>query len=366
MKFTASLYELQKSVQAVQRAVPGSSTMPILLGILIEAKDGKLTFTGNNIELGIRSSCPADIEQEGDIVLPGKLLNDILRKLNDSFVVFEKDDSVDQVKIKAGNAVYWINHMQATDFPALPVHECEFSFSMPSVIFKSITEQVAFAAGEDEARRFLSAVCFDFKGSTLTAVATNTFRLAIKEVNIDSDFSKPEQILIPAKIVSEISRIIDAESEIRISVGKRKIYFEVGTIYIVSRLIDEDYIDYARLIPTQFQTKLVINRNAFLEAIERVSLLSEKAIRFSIQNGVCNILANDPAFGQVNENMAIVQDGKDIDIAINVRYVIDALRAMETEEINVNFIDNIRPVLIKQKDDDRYIQIIMPVKIKEG
>ena len=142
---------------------------------------------------------------------------------------------------------------------------------------------MAFAAGEDEASRFLSAVCFDFKGSTLTAVATNTFRLAIKEVNIDSDFSKPEQILIPAKIVSEISRIIDAESEIRISVGKRKIYFEVGTIYIVSRLIDEDYIDYARLIPTQFQTKLVINRNAFLEAIERVSLLSEKAIRFQFR-----------------------------------------------------------------------------------
>lgn len=366
MKFISPLHELQKNVQAVQRAIPGTSTMPILLGILIEAKEGQLILTGNNIELGIRCSFSVDIEQEGAVVLPGRLFGDIVRKLNSSVVTIQKDNIADQVKVQAGNGVYYINHMQPVDFPALPIHECDFSFSIPAAVFRTLTEQVAFAAGDDESRRFLSSVCLDFKGSTLVAVATNTFRLALKKVNIESDFSKPEQILIPAKILTEVSRIVDSDSEIKVSVGKRKIYFEVGNIYIASRLIDEDYIDYPRIIPSKFQTKLIANRIALLEATERVNLLSEKAIRFSVNDGICNVSANDPALGQANEDVHVLQNGDNMDIAINARYVIDALKSMETEEVEVNLIDSIRPVVIKQKDDDRYIQLIMPVKIKEG
>lgn len=366
MKFTAPIHELQKSIQAVQRAVPGSSTMPILLGVLIEAKEGELILTGNNIELGIRCSIPADVAKEGAVVLPGRLFSDIVRKLNSPVVTVEKDDIADQVKITAGNAVYFINHMQPLDFPALPVHECDFSFSMPTTVFKTLTEQVAFAAGDDETRRFLSSVCLDFKGSVLIAVATNTFRLALKEVNIESDFSKPEQILIPAKTLTEISRIIDSETEIKVSVGKRRVYFEIGNIYIVSRLIDEDYIDYPRIIPSKFQTKVIANRLALLEATERINLLSEKAIKLSLNDGVCHVSANDPTIGQANEDLDVLQKGDNIDIAINARYMIDALRVMETEEVEIHFIDSIRPVVIKQKDDDKYIQLIMPVKIKEG
>jgi DNA polymerase-3 subunit beta len=366
VKFVSPLHELQKSVQAVQRAIPGSSTMPILLGILFEAKNGKLTLTGNNIELGIRCSFPVDIEQEGTVILPGRLFGDIVRKLNNSVVTIQKDDIADQVKIQAGNVVYNINHMQPFDFPALPIHECDFSFTMPTTVFKTLAEQVAFAAGDDESRRFLSSVCLDFKGSTLVAVATNTFRLALKEVNIQSDFSKAEQILIPAKILTEISRIVDFESEIKVSVGKRKIFFEVGNTYIASRLIDEDYIDYPRIIPSKFQTRLLVNRIALLEATERVHLLSDKAIRFSVNDGVCNIMANEPTLGYAKEDVHVAQSGENMDIAMNARYVIDALKSMETEEVEIDLIDSIRPVVIRQKDDTKYIQLIMPVRIKEG
>ena len=353
---------LLESINIVQKAVPSKTTLPILEGILLNSeKNGKLTLVSTDLELGIETSISVDVIEQGSLVVSSRIIGEIVRKLPDADVEIEKKENI--IYIKSENSEFKVLGLYQEEFPQLPSVEKDKGISISSSTLKEMIRQTIFAVSTDEIRPILTGTLMEVNGKNVTMVALDGFRMAVKNTEILSD--ENIKAVIPGKTLAELGKILnDSEETVNIFTSKNQILFQTGETTIISRLLEGEFINYSQLIPEEYKIKIKIQTDKLLDACERAALFardSNNTIRFEINDDIMNIRSNSET-GDVHEELMVAKEGEDIEIAFNPRYFIEALKAINNDEITIEFTTNVSPSIIKPANDSDFLYLILPVR----
>lgn len=376
MKFVIQRDKLMAGIQDVMKAISSRAAIPILTGMKIEAARNGITLTGSDSDISIESYIPAEEDgvfyvediEAGSIILQARYFPDIIRKLPEKTVEIQTDDNLN-VKIRSGNAEFNLNGQDASEYPQLPKLQIEDSFEIPTDLLKGLIHQTTFAVSTMETRPILTGVNIKLEDSKLSFTATDSHRLASKEIPLDNIQVEFSNIVMPGKGLNELYKILDDTAEtVEISATDNLILFRTKHLYFLSRLLDGNYPETSRLIPEEGQTTLYAKTRDLISTIDRASLLAKEernnVVKLSTKDGkIVEITSNSPEVGQVAEEVAI-QDitGEDLTISFSAKYMLEALRAIESEEIVVDFTGAMRPFVIRPKNKEPIIQLITPVR----
>lgn len=376
MKFTIQRNSLMAAVQNVMKAISPRAVIPILSGMKIEANEEGITLTGSDSDISIESFIPAEdngkvnVEniQPGSIVLQARYFPEIVRKLPDNTVDFSVDENL-QIKIVSGKAEFNLVGQSAEEYPNLPRLEPETSFKMPIPLINDMIKQTVFAVSTMETRPILTGVHMKLENNVLTFTATDSHRLAMRKTKIEDTEVEFHNVVVPGKSLSELSKILDdAEEYVEVNVTDNQILFRTKYLSFLSRLLDGNYPETERLIPQDSKTKIRVNTKKLLHTIDRASLLAREdrnnVVRLSTTgNAVVEIFSNSPEIGNVHEEIVVESvEGEELNISFSSRYMIEALRAIEYEEITIDFTGAMRPFILVPTEDDSILQLILPVR----
>ena len=367
MKIITTKSTLLESINVVQKAVPSKTTLPILEGILFDAKGGKLKLTATDLEIGIETVSNVDVIEPGKVVLSSRMVGDIVRKLPDSDIEIETAEG-NFVSIKSEGSKFKIVTLSYDEYPDLPVVKKENGITIKQNVLKDMIKKTIFAVSTDEVRPILTGVLFDVAGKELTMVALDGFRMAVKNNIImnDNDF----KAVIPGKTLSEIGKIInESEDNVNIYFSKNHIQVQIEDIIIVSRHLEGEFINYKQIIPAEYKIKIKVSSNLLMEACDRAALFardsSNNMIKFEINDDMMVIMSNSQN-GDVHEELKVQKEGNDIEIAFNAKYFIDVLKVIESEEITIEFTTNVSPSIIRPVKDEDYLYLVLPARFKKN
>lgn len=376
MRFIIQRDKLMASIQDVMKAVSARAAIPILTGIKIEVNHHGITLTGSDSDISIESFVPAEENgivyleeiEEGSIVIQARYFPDIIRKSPEKTVEISTDSNLN-VTIRSGNAEFNLNGQDADEYPQLPKLQVENSFEIDTTILKGLIHQTAFAISTMETRPILTGVKVSLEDSILNFTATDSHRLASKNIHLEDIDLELSNIVIPGKSLNELYKILnDTEETVEISATNNLILFRTKHLYFLSRLLDGNYPETSRLIPDEGQTTLHANTKDLIQTIDRASLLAKEeqnnVVKLTTkENLMIEITSNSPEVGQVAEEI-LIQDiqGEDLKISFSAKYMLDALKAIESEEISIDFTGAMRPFVIKPKNGEQIIQLITPVR----
>ncbi|WP_101841849.1 DNA polymerase III subunit beta [Halobacillus sp. Marseille-P3879] len=378
MKFSIQREQLMESVQNVMKAISSRTTIPILTGIKLEATANGVKLTGSDSDISIESFIPAEengivyVEniEPGSVVLQAKYFPDIVRKLPQKNVDIESDDKRN-VTIRSGKAEFHLNGQDAEEYPQLPQLHTEDSFELPIDLLKSLIRQTVFAVSSSETRPILTGVHVKLENEELHFTATDSHRLAARRIpleNKDGESNIPA-VVIPGKSLNELNKILaDSDEPIEISVTENQVLFRTKHLYFLSRLLDGNYPETSRLIPDQSKTVVKIDTKELLQSIDRASLLAKEnrnnVVRLITKEGnQIEINGNSPEVGNVVEEVVADEiDGEELKISFSAKYMMDALKAVNYDQVKVEFTGAMRPFLIRPVDDDQILQLILPVR----
>ncbi|MCE4051979.1 MULTISPECIES: DNA polymerase III subunit beta [Bacillaceae] len=375
MKFIIQKDNLVQGVQDVMKAITSRTTIPILTGIKIVATEEGVTLTGSDSDISIESFIPkeendsviVEIQRPGSIVLQAKFFSEIVKKLPTSQVELEVDNL--QTVIRSGKSEFNLNGLDSEEYPHLPQISEENIFKIPTDLLKNIIKQTVFAVSTSETRPVLTGVNWKIENDDLICIATDSHRLALRKAKIDSNTEQSFNIVIPGKSLNELNRILDDHNEpVEIVVTENQILFKAKHILFFSRLLEGNYPDTNRLIPTESKTEIVVNAKEFLQSIDRASLLAREGrnnvVKFStIGEDVIEISSFTPEIGKVVEELISESiQGEELKISFSAKYMMDALKALEGTEVKINFTGAMRPFVINPLNDDSILQLILPVR----
>lgn len=379
MKFVIKRDRLVQAVNEVTRAISSRTTIPILTGIKITVNDEGVTLTGSDSDISIEAFIPlidndeviVEVESFGGIVLQARYFGDIVRRLPDENVQLEVGSNY-QTNIRSGQASFTLNGLDPLEYPKLPEVTDGKQIVLPINVLKNIIRQTVFAVSAIEVRPVLTGVNWIIKNDLLTSVATDSHRLALREIPLEADAPDEYNIVIPGKSLSELSKILDDNSDsIELVIASNQILFKLKDLLFYSRLLEGSYPDTSRLIPTDIKSELVINSKSFLQAIDRASLLAREnrnnVIKLAtLENGQVEVSSNSPEIGNVSERVFSQQfSGEELKISFNGKYMMDALRAFEGDDIVISFAGTMRPFVLRPKDaanPNEILQLITPVR----
>lgn len=363
MKIICTRQNLIQGVATAQRGVSTKNPMPILSGILLMAKDNQLEFKATDLEMGIQCTIPANVQEEGSIVLPAKYLGEIVRKLPDTPIQIETEQGFNAV-IRYGQSEITINGFEAEEFPAFPVPHGNNTFHLPEDELKEILRQILFAASTDENRPVFTGVLIEITEGNLRLVATDTHRLALREEKVN-DILENVSVIIPGKTLNELSRVIGTpDRSVDISLGDNQVIFSMEDTSLVSRLIEGQFPNYRQVIPQGYKTRLRIKTKDLLEALERASLLARvgtQIVRLSLETDKVILFANTEV-GRIHEEVPIFLEGETMQISFNAVYLIDALRAIGSENIYLELTGPLSPGILRPVEGDHYLSLVLPVR----
>ncbi|WP_407306032.1 DNA polymerase III subunit beta [Desulfosporosinus sp. SB140] len=366
MKIFCSKDSLLSGVNAVQRAVSSKNTLPVLSGILISAEQQCLRFAATDLELGIRCEVPAQVEEEGVIVVPAKLFAEVVRKLPDTTITIKEQDG--SITIYYYQSEITLRGYDPEEYPLLPDLIEPVSFSIPTVVFKNMIRQTIFSCAVEENRPVFNGTLLQIEGSNLRLVATDTHRLAYSISEIENPEDASFSGIIPAKTLSEIYRLLRDEDEyLLISFNKTQVVFQFGLIFLVSRLIEGMFPNYKQVIPQTCETKINLSVRNFLEAVERASLLSHdksgaNIIRIKVESTQLRI-DQTTELGKISEQVEISTQGKDVMIAFNAKFLIDALKVIDSDQIMFELSGPYSPGVMRPLDNPNYLYLVLPVRM---
>lgn len=364
MKFTCSKNILLTGITTAQKAVTGKSTMQILQGILINAYDDNLILTSSDKDLSIETIVLADVEENGDIVVDAKLFGDIVRKLpNDTITISTSENN--SLKIVCQKSVFTLTYMNSSDFPEIPRITENTIFKISQKTLRNMIKGTIFATAQDETRPILTGVLFEIRDKKLNMVTLDGYRLALMCENIEDE--NTISAVIPGKTLNEVSKIMDdVEENINITFTPNHILFCIGVTKIISRLLEGEFIKYKSIIPEDFNSKITVNRNEILDCVERASLVGKEGntnlIKLDIQENLMVITSNSQ-LGMVREEVNIILQGQQIQIAFNSKYLLDIFKIMEEEEVIMEFSSSVSPCIIKNIEKDNCIYLVLPVRV---
>lgn len=355
-----------KGLQTVSHLAGKNSNLPILNNVLITADDGIITLTTTNLEIGVSCKIRGKVERKGKCTVQAKLLTDFISLLPKDNVILEYEDN--KLKIECENDKSIINTLNPEDFPLIPKINKELEYVLSINDLKNALKKVSFAVSYDSTRPEISGVLIILENEHATFVGTDSYRLAEKSINT-SKIQSEKHVIIPLNTIQEVSRIInyETENEVKLYIEENQILFEINGIELVSRLIEGSYPDYKQIIPKESKTKAEINTNELTQAIKRTSLFCKPGINdikltFVVEKGefVINSMSD-----QIGESMTTVKaniSGVDNEIVFNYKYILDALSNIDSETMSFEIIDNKTAGIIKTKDDEDYLYIIMPIR----
>lgn len=376
MKFLIQRERLVQSVQDVMKAISSRTTIPILTGIKIIANENGVTLTGSDSDISIESFIPIEENGEeivevivpGSIVLQARYFSEIVKKLPLNTVEIEVQNHFLTI-IRSGKSEFNLNGLDAEEYPRLPQIEKENIFRIPTDLLKNIIRQTVFAVSTSETRPIFTGVNWRVENDNLICIATDSHRLAMRKAKIESEQPSSYDVVIPGKSLTELSKILDDSNElVDIVITENQVLFKTKHLLLFSRLLDGNYPDTSKLIPTDSKTELHVNAKEFLQAIDRASLLAKEAKNHvvkltTLDDGVIEISSNSPEIGKVIEEVqSLSVSGEELKISFNSKYMLDALKALEGTEIKISFTGAMRPFILRVVNDESVLQLILPVR----
>lgn len=366
MKFSCNQKDFSSAVTNVQRAVSTKTNLPALEGILIKAEDGKITLCGYDLEIGITTFIECNVQEKGEIVVSAKLLGDIVRRLPENTVNIETDEKM-IVYINSGKAEYNIVGISSEEYPELPRVEEMEKISINGNIIKSMIKQTVFAISDDLTKPIYTGSLFDIENNMLKIVSVDGFRMAVRQETINSE--QNSKFVVPGKTLSEILKLTsDEENDVEIIIGQRHAVFNIENYSIISRLIEGNFLDYKSTIPAENKTEIVINTRSFIAAVERMSLLISDKIQSPIRCVVDDTqvkLFCSTAIGKANDSITANINGENVEIGLNCRYLLDALKNTETDEVKVQLNGSLTPMKIVPIQGDSFVFLVVPMRFKQ-
>ncbi len=363
MKLVCSKANLLNGVQTVSKAVPSKTTMSILECILVDATNGEIKLTANDMELGIETTIEGQIVEKGIIALDAKMFLEIVRKLPDSDITIETDASL-KVVITCEKAKFTIIGKSGEDFSYLPAVEKDDSIVMSQFTLKEVVRQTIFSISDNDNNKLMTGELFDINGEEFKIVSLDGHRISIRKIQLKNSYS-PKKVVVPGKTLNEVSKILpgDADSDVTISFTEKHIVFEFDKTVVVSRLIEGEYFKIDQMLSSDYETKVRVNKKEFLSCIDRATLLvkegDKKPIIVNITDSGMELKINS-ALGSMNEEIDIQKQGKDLMIGFNPKFLIDALRVIDDEEVDLYMVNPKAPCFIKNAEES-YIYLILPV-----
>lgn len=363
MKIVCTKSNLAKGVGIVSKAVPSKTTMPILECILIDASTDVIKLTANDMELGIETVIEGEIIDRGIIALNARIFSEIVRKLPDNEIVIETDTN-HQTMITCEKAKFNIAAQSGEDFSYLPVIEKEDYITVSEFTLKEVIRQTIFSIADNDTNKMMTGELFEIDENVLKVVSLDGHRISIRKIELKESYSS-KKVIVPGKTLQEISKIIggEAEVEVDISFTKNHIVFEFDKTVVVSRLIEGEYFKIDQMLSSDYETKVKINKKELLNCIDRATLLikegDKKPIIINIGDESMELKIKSQV-GSMDEEIMITKEGKDLMIGFNPKFLIDALRVIDDEEVDLYFMNAKAPCFIKDENQN-YIYLILPV-----
>ena len=368
MKIICSKSNLLKGVSIVSKAVPSKTTMPILECILIDATTDIIKLTANDMELGIETIVEGDIVKKGVIAIDARIFSEIVRKLPDNEVVIEVDDKL-QTTITCEKAVFSISSKSGEDFSYLPYVEKSETIILSQFTLKEIIRQTIFSIADNDSNKLMTGELFQIDNDMLRVVSLDGHRISIRKTELNNHY-QPRKVVVPGKTLMEVSKILSGEidSQVTISFTNNHIVFEFDNTVVVSRLIEGEYFKIDQMLSNDYETKVKINKREFLNCIDRATLLvkegDKKPIIINIMDEIMELKIKSQ-IGSMDEEIIISKEGKDLLIGFNPKFLIDALRVIDDEEVTLYLMNPKAPCFIKD-DKESYVYLILPVNFNAG
>lgn len=362
MKFYCNKTELIEKINIVQRAITNKSTSPVFGCIFIQIYDNKLTMIGVDTDLSIETKINAEVYEEGTLLLDSKLFGEIIKKLPSEKIEIKSEKN--NIIISCSQTEFSLLNLNLEEYPQIPQINFENKISLKQNIFKNMIKGTTFSASFDESKGIITGVLIDMKSNILTFVALDGFRLALKSEIVDNNYDI--NIIVPAKTLNEVNKILKETDElIDIYLTDNFIMLNINEDKIILRLIQGDFIKYDAIMPKENKLSIVVSKYEFINGLERSTLLTKdknnNLVKFEIKDNKL-ILKSNSSFGQLKEEVNIKKRGIDLDIAFNSRYLMDAVKSIEDDEIKLEFNNNITPCIIKSNKNNNSKYMVLPVR----
>jgi DNA polymerase-3 subunit beta len=366
---------LARGLNIVSRAVGARSTLPVLSNVLLATDNGRLRLAATNLELGITAWIGASVEEDGAITVPARTLNDLINTLSPERVDMDVAVRTNSLHLKCGATTANIKGIDAQDFPIMPQPgEGDESLPIPADALREMIALVAFAAARDDSRPVLTGVSINFQDGLLTMAAADGFRLSVREVPIEAEYYGSFNLVVPAKTLQELARIIDDQDEVVHLVlpqERSQVIFHMNNIEVVTQLIDGAFPDYRQIIPRESPTKTVVDTVSLLQACRRADIFAREAnhtVRMSVepQDGMAGILRVSAQSSETGENEVQLDasiEGDPMEIAFNVRYLIDVLNVVHYDRVMIGTTSADKPGVLRPVTEDRFTHVVMPMHI---
>lgn len=375
MKFKINRDHFATGLQQVLNVVGTRATMPILSNVLIKAEGKQLSLTTTNLDLGIRCQIQAEVEVEGVITLPVRKLATIIRALPNIDVLVEASGS-GQAKITSGGSNFRIMGIGEEDFPPLPSFADQHVFHLSQAELANMLKSVSYAQSKDENRYILNGVYFIFEDNALNLIATDGRRLALTSREIEVAENNSGSLILPAKTVDELERLLGHGEEVKITFNERQVAFTINisddsekgglidTIYLVSKIVEGNYPNYKQVIPKETENRVKVERELMAECVSRAALVTSdknNSVKLKIGHNVLEISGQSPEYGESHESMAIAYEGPEVTVAFNPTFLLDPLKSLTKDEVYFEFKDDLSPGVFKTLDN--FLCVIMPLRL---
>lgn len=367
MKISCDSQKLVEAVSNVQRAVSTKSCLTALEGILIKTAEDKISLCGYNLEIGITTEIDARVLEEGSIVLSAKIFSDIIRRAPEENISISVDDKL-ITTIKSGTSEFSIVGISASEYPELPSINDHTDLIISSSVLKSMIKQTIFAVAENDEKPINTGTLFDLNNNELNLVSVDGYRLAKRSETLESvGTPKKLNFVAPGRTLIEILKLISDDNFSKISVGKKHIMFQIENYCIISRLLEGDFLDYNAAIPQEHSTEIIVNTRKFIESVERVSLVITDRLKSPVRCLFSNSqlkISCITALGKAHDELDINSSGADVEIGFNNKYLLDALKNVDSDLIKIQMNGPLSPMKIMPIEGNNFVFLVLPVRLK--
>ncbi len=365
MKFTCERAALFAALGNATRAISAHATLDILDCVMLSAMDDQVQLTCTDLMMGIQVSIPADITEEGRVCVPGKLFMEVVRRAPDGFINVACDETTHQLKTKSGESRSTITGRSPDTFPRLLMLKSETPLVVEQATLKSMISQTAHAIALEEARRILTGSLMEVRDGQLFIIALDGFRMALRSERLNADVGGIH-IVVPGKSMTEISRILGDEGNVSLHVIEGQLMVEMDSLLMTIRLLEGEYIKYTQIIPANFKTQIVLEKSELEQSLERANLMAREGknniVKLHIGDDEMQITSNSE-MGDIFDVVGVVKEGADLDIAFNIRFLIDSVKNMPGDKIHMRFGTNISPCVIEPVGAENALFLIIPLRV---
>lgn len=371
MKIVCYKDKIIKAINSVVKGVASKTTMPILEGILIQTNDNEIKLTTYDLEIGIEYIMECEVKEQGSTVVNAIMFSEIIRKLPDTEIYISLNDK-NLLEIECEGSLYKLATMNPEEFPELPKIEIENSIEIDQSVLKNMIRRTIFAVSNEESRPIFTGCLFEIENNKLNLVAVDGFRLALRSIYLNKQTNNFSAV-IPGKTLNEVNKIIsDSFEPIKIGVSRNQALFEMDNCKVVTRILDGEFLNYKNVIPSNWETRIRVNKNSVQNSFERISLISASSVekekkypvKVQVDIGKVTISCTNQT-GDAKEELYVSTEGKNLEAGFNPKYFLDCLKAIDDEEVYIEFGSSISPCLVKSVENNDYTYMILPIRLKE-